>query len=102
MYRHPECQNNLDCRDQFAVWAPGTKDSCWVNDAFNLYAMEVEEQRERVKSIEKFIDFLSNTNDPNDTQNQWHAAEYAGISDFSPVEQEYIENEVARRYAELQ
>ena len=33
-----------DCQDQYGVWAPGHHDSCWMNDAFNLYAMEVEQQ----------------------------------------------------------
>jgi hypothetical protein len=57
-----------------------------MNDAFNLYAMEVEEQRERESKIETFIDYLSQTDDPNDTDNQWAAARYSGISDFSPAE----------------
>ena len=115
MYRHPSHRDNwlpnqvekchpwdfLDCQDQYAVWAPGTMDSCVRNDAFNLYAMEIEEERERAQMIEKFIAFLSNTDDPNNPQNQWNAAEYSGICEFSPAEQQYVENEVARRYAKL-
>lgn len=112
MYHHPSHRDNWlpnhtdtrhprDCQDQYGVWAPGIRDSCWMNDAFNIYAMDVEAQRERAEAIEKFISYLANTDDPNDTQNQWDAAEYSGICDFSPAEQEYVENEVARRYAEL-
>lgn len=33
-----------DCQDQYGVWAPGLHDPCWMNDAFNLYAIEVEQQ----------------------------------------------------------
>ena len=33
-----------DCQDQYGVWAPGHHDSCRMNDAFNLYAIEVEQQ----------------------------------------------------------
>lgn len=97
MYRHPSYQNKNDCQDRFAVHAPGLNDSCWVNNAFNLYAMEIEAQRERANAIEKFISFLANTDDPNNIQNQWDAAAYSGICDFSPAEQEYVENEVAHR-----
>lgn len=66
--------------------------------AFNLYAMDVEEKRERATAIEKFISHLAATDDPNDTGNQWESAIYSGISEFSPAEQEYVEREVARRW----
>ena len=69
-----------------------------MNDAFNLYAMEIEEQREREEKIEAFIAYLSHTDDPNDINNQWAAARYSGISEFSPAEQQYIEKEVAERW----
>ena len=87
-----------DCQDQYGVWAPGHHDSCRVNDAFNLYIMEIEEQREREAKIEAFINYLSRTDNPNDTDNQWAAAHYSGINEFSPAEQQYIEKEVAERW----
>ena len=99
-YHSPGYTHLFDCQDQYGIWAPGTKDKCWVNDAFNLYAMEVEEQRERAEAIEKFISCLAASDDPNDTQNQWAAAEYANICEFSPAEQLYIEKEVAERWNE--
>ena len=88
----------FDAQCQYEVWAPGTRDKPWVNDAFNLYAMEVEAQREREAKIEAFITYLSQTDDPNDTDNQWAAARYSGINEFSPAEQQYIEKEVAERW----
>ena len=101
MYNHP-CHPTdaviVDCDCGFSVWAPGTADKCFVNDAFNLYAMEIEEQREREAKIEAFITYLSRTDDPNDTDNQWAAARYLGINEFSPAEQQYIEKEVAERW----
>lgn len=87
-----------DCQCQYEVWAPGTQDTPWMNDAFNFYAMEVEAQREREEKIEVFITYLSQTDDPNDTDNQWAAARYSGINEFSPAEQQYIEKEVAERW----
>lgn len=49
MFLHP-CHNPQappqDCRCAFDVWAPGLNDSYWMNDAFNLYAMEIEEEKE--------------------------------------------------------
>ena len=44
-----------DCQDQYAVWAPGLRDKCSTNDAFNLYAMECERQEQ----IEAFIHSLA-------------------------------------------
>ena len=43
-----------DCRDPFSVWAPGLQGSCAVNTAFNLFAMEVEEQREKEREAQDF------------------------------------------------
>ena len=50
MFIHP-CHNSppKDCNCFFGIWAPGTNDTCWMNDAFNLYAMEVEEEREKMR-----------------------------------------------------
>ena len=42
---HPE-----DYQGQFAVWAPGLRDSPITNTAFNLYAMSIEEEREKRKN----------------------------------------------------
>lgn len=95
---HPTDVVVNDCDCGFSVWAPGTEDKCFVNDAFNLYAMEIEEQGERKSKIEAFIAYLSQTDDPNDIDNQRAAAYYSGINEFSPAEQQYIEKEVAERW----
>lgn len=88
-----------DCQDQYAVWAPGLRDKCSTNDAFNLYAMECERQEQ----IKTFIHSLASSDDPNDSVNQWQAAADAGFTyiDFSPAEQKYIEEEVAERWQEI-
>ena len=58
MYNHP-CHPTdavvVDCDCRFSVWASGTADKCFVNDAFNLYAMEIERNRQ----IDEFITCLS-------------------------------------------
>ena len=56
-YQHPSCWNMpepSDCQDPFSVWAPGLQDSCAMNTAFNLFAMEVEEQREKEREAQNF------------------------------------------------
>ena len=54
MFTHP-CHNPppKDCNCFFGVWAPGTNDTYWMNDAFNLYAMKVEEEREKNEDAEE-------------------------------------------------
>lgn len=95
---HTDAYHQKDCQCQYEVWAPGLRDTPWMNDAFNLFAMNVEEQRERAEKIEKFITYLSNTDNPADATNQWAAAYHSGINEFSPAEQDYVEKEVARRW----
>ncbi len=41
-----------DCGCFFGVSAPGLNDPCWMNDAFNLYAMSIEEEREKEEDAE--------------------------------------------------
>ena len=95
---HVDIHHPKDCQCQYEVWAPGTQDTPWMNDAFNLYAMEVEAQREREEKIEVFITYLSQVDDPNDPDWQLAVARRVGIYEFSPAEQEYIEKEVAERW----
>ena len=87
-----------DSQCQYEIWAPGTRDKPWVNDAFNLYLMEIEEERERAMKIDEFITYLSQVDDPNDPDWQLAVARRVGIYEFSPAEQEYIEKEVAERW----
>ena len=56
-YQHACCWNMAEpsgCRDPFSVWAPGLQDACAMNDAFNLFVMEVEEQREKEREAQNF------------------------------------------------
>lgn len=87
-----------DCQDQYGVWAPGLHDSCWMNDAFNIYAMSIEEERDRAMKIDEFITHLSQADNPNDPNWQLAVARRVGIYEFSPAEQEYVETEVAKRW----
>lgn len=84
---------------QYGVWAP------WYHDkveqtAFNLYAMSVEEERDRATAIGNFILYLSNSDDPNDFWNQRNASLRADLDlqSLTPEEQKYIEQEVAERW----
>ena len=54
MFIHP-CHGSKpnDCDCFFGVWAPGMDDTRWMNDAFNLYAMEVEEEQEKNEETEE-------------------------------------------------
>ena len=54
MFIHP-CHNSppKDCGCFFGVWAPGMDDTCWMNDAFILYGMEVEEERVKNEDAEE-------------------------------------------------
>ena len=53
LFNHTDSRHLRDCQDQFGIWAPGTNDTCWMNDAFNLYAMEVEKEREKNEDAEE-------------------------------------------------
>ena len=48
MFFH-SCHNTppQDCDCRFGVSAPGRNDACWMNNAFNLYAMQIEKEREQ-------------------------------------------------------
>lgn len=97
MYNHP-CHPTdavvVDCDCGFSVWAPGTADKCFVNDAFNLYAMEIERNRQ----IDEFITCLSQVNDPNDPFQQRAVADTVGIWEFTTDEQKYIEEKVGQKW----
>lgn len=80
-------------------------DSPWYNNpvertAFNLYAMSVEEERNRATEIGNFILYLSNSDNPNDFWNQRNASLRADLDlqSLTPEEQNYIEQEVAERW----
>lgn len=47
MFMHP-CHDfkPRDCDCHFGISAPGLNDTCWMNDAFNLFAMSFEENKE--------------------------------------------------------
>lgn len=87
------------CR--YGLWAPGRDNADFERDnigntAFNLFAMMTE----REAAIEKFIEHLSNSDDPNDYWNQRAASEYADLNmnSLASYEQKYIEQEVAERW----
>jgi hypothetical protein len=74
----------------------------WYNDGaevigFNGYAMEIEERKEK---IDKFINLLSKTEDPNDPQLQSMIFKSLHLDPFSLARSEilYIESEVSRLY----
>lgn len=95
MHHHPCHSGEIqDCNCGFSVWTPGLEDKCYVNDAFNLFGMEIERNRQ----IDEFITYLSQADDPNDPAWQRAAANAAGIWEFTSAEQEYIETEVAKRW----
>ena len=84
---------------QYEVWAPWYHNHV-ENTAFNLYAMSVEEERDRATAIGSFILYLSNSDDPNDFWNQRNASLRADLDlqSLTPEEQKYIEQEVAERW----
>lgn len=68
--------------------------------AFCLYAMECEgDLPTRQGKINKVIKILAAVPDPNDFEVQCMAYDYAGLNSdtLSPVEIQYMENEIAKR-----
>lgn len=59
-------------------------------DIFGLYAT-------RTDSIEEFIDCLARSPDPNDSSTQHCLMVKCGLTDLSPSEISYIEQEVNKR-----